>query len=91
MMVMKTAPSIAFSLFFLLLAALAVSAQSAEPGRSPVPWRSSTPAAEGLNPESINRLLGWVRSSGMRFYAVILLRHDRLVTEEYFQNMYSYR
>ena len=97
MMHMKTGPSIAFGLFFLLLEVLAVSAQSPEPGRSPVPWPSSAPAAEGLQPESIDGLLGWMRSSGMRFHAVILLRNDRLVTEEYFppwqrdspQNMYS--
>jgi CubicO group peptidase (beta-lactamase class C family) len=94
---MKPARSIVLGLSFLLLSALAASAQPAEPGRSPAPWPPSTPAAEGLNPESIHSLLGRMRSSGMRFHAVILLRHDRLVTEEYFppwqrdsrQNMYS--
>jgi CubicO group peptidase (beta-lactamase class C family) len=94
---MKPARSIALGLAFLLLATLAASAQSAEPGRSPVPWRSSTPAAEGLDPEPIADMLGWMRNSGMRFHAVILLRHDQLVVEEYLapwqrdsrQNMYS--
>lgn len=94
---MKPARFIAIGLSFLLLAALAASAQSAEPGRSPVPWPPSTPAAEGLDPESIDAMLGWMRSSGMRFHAVILLRNDRLVVEEYFapwqrdsrQNLYS--
>ena len=94
---MKPARFIAIGLSFLLLAALAASAQSAEPGRSPVPWPPSTPAAEGLDPESIAAMLGWMRNSGMRFHAVILLRNDRLVVEEYFapwqrdsrQNMYS--
>jgi 2-desacetyl-2-hydroxyethyl bacteriochlorophyllide A dehydrogenase len=64
---------------------------------SPAPWLSSDPAAEGLNRESIDDLLGWMRNAGMRLHAVILLRNDRLVTEEYFppwqrdsrRNMYS--
>jgi CubicO group peptidase (beta-lactamase class C family) len=42
-------------------------------------------------------MLGWMRGSGMPFHAMILLRHDRLVVEEYFppwqgesrQNLYS--
>jgi CubicO group peptidase (beta-lactamase class C family) len=62
-----------------------------------VPWPSSTPAAEGLDKQSIDAMLAWMRSSGMPFHAVILLRHDKLVVEEYFphwqresrQNMYS--
>jgi CubicO group peptidase (beta-lactamase class C family) len=94
---MKAAPAPAFSLCLLLMATLAAFAQSAEPDGSPVPWLASTPAAEGLDPESIDGLLDWMRSSGMPFHAVILLRNDKLVTEEYFppwqrdsrQNMYS--
>jgi CubicO group peptidase (beta-lactamase class C family) len=94
---MRAAARLALGLAFLLLAALAASAQAAEPSSSPVPWAASTPAAEGLDPEPIDTMLAWMRRTGMRFHAVILLRHDRLVVEEYFdpwqrdsrQNMYS--
>jgi CubicO group peptidase (beta-lactamase class C family) len=66
------------------LVVFSASAQTNSALSSSVSWAVSTPAAEGMNPKPIDDMLAWMRSSGMGFHAVILIRNDKLAVETYF-------
>lgn len=64
---------------------------------SPIPWPTSTLAAQGIDSSRVENMFGWMRASGREFHSVIILRGGALAREEYFsgwsrektQNVYS--
>jgi CubicO group peptidase (beta-lactamase class C family) len=91
---MKTVIAAFLVLFFSACASQQKSAPAAD---SKLPWRSSSPEAQGLDPQRLSAMREWMQASGRDFRAVIIIRNGTLVMEEYFgpagretkQNVYS--
>jgi CubicO group peptidase (beta-lactamase class C family) len=62
------------------------------PDATPVPrdywpaqgWRTSTPAQQGMNPETLTRMLDAIRQQNLDLHSLLVIRNGAIVSETYF-------